>query len=161
MCTRLYYNIDVIERRFWLAAMHAPYLDGAREKPRKKPRENVSKKQILKKIIIKLSKKASYYLDGDGKIDSWERITEFNICVGLWRGRSVSAFSKQAKQQIYLTNETFCLFLQIWNAHNFRKGKKQLGKKKNNKLVCDNISKKVDDMEYLYLVNTSCSVSKL
>ena len=34
------YKIDVIQRHFWLAAMRAPYLDGAREKPQK----NVSKK---------------------------------------------------------------------------------------------------------------------
>ena len=51
--TIYYYNMEVIERRFWLAAMRAPYLDGER----KKPHENISKKKILQKIIIELSKK--------------------------------------------------------------------------------------------------------
>ena len=43
--------------------MRAPYLDGAREKPR----ENVSKKNILEKIIIKLSKKQAFTLNDEGK----------------------------------------------------------------------------------------------
>ena len=50
--------MEVIQSRFWLAAMRALYLDGER----KKPHENISKKKILQKIIIELSKKAIYYL---------------------------------------------------------------------------------------------------
>ena len=45
------FNMDVIQRK-WMAAMRAPYLDGEREKLLK----NVSKKNILQKIIIELSK---------------------------------------------------------------------------------------------------------
>ena len=93
-------------------------------------------------------------------IDNLERITDFDICAGLWRGRSVSAYSTQAKQRIYYTNETFRLFLQRQNAYNL--SKKTLDEnKKNNKLVRDNILMKVDDIECLYLVNTCSSVNKL
>ena len=41
------YNIDIIQRRFWLAAMRAPYVDGARDNPWEKMSKDW---EILEKI---------------------------------------------------------------------------------------------------------------
>ena len=149
------YNMDVIQRRFWLAAINAPYLDGTREKLQ----ENVSKKKttFLRKLLLNCKKKASHYLNGEGKHWQLGEDNRFwtDIRAGPWCGRSISTFSKQAKQRIYTTNETFHLFLQRRNACNL--SKTTFGEnKKNNKQVCD-ISMKVDYMEYLNIMFTSIS----
>ena len=58
---KIYYDRDIIQRRFWLAAMSAPYLDGAQKNRWKTFR----KKKILEKIIIKQEK--NEFLNGQGK----------------------------------------------------------------------------------------------
>ena len=114
----LYYNIDVIQRRFLFC--HACSI--SRWSTGKTAGKHFEKnKHILEKIIIKLPKKASYYLNGDRKhrqLGEGNRFRTYN-CAGLWCGRSVSAFSQQAKQRLYSINETFRLFFHRRNAYNF------------------------------------------
>ena len=58
--TMYFYNMGVIQRRFSMAAMRAPYLDGER----KKPHENVSKKNSSENYYWTV-KKSIYYLNGE------------------------------------------------------------------------------------------------
>ena len=88
------YNIDVIQRRFWLGAMYAPYLDRALENRRKTFR----KKKILEKIIVKRSKKE--FLNGERTHYRQLEVGNsfwINISAGLWWERSTSAQCKQAE----------------------------------------------------------------